>query len=377
MARTKKLTLDEKLNAKSDTFIKKIDSEMHFQSELTNDSMSFEWLDEVEFSCPYIDNIVRNPKVALITEEDVVKIEKAKKTSVASIKDLSRHTHYIERIDEKTQEVRPSKILIERREETFNTYENRFVFTLINNLLKFVERKSLALEKFESQNTKDLEYAASTTTDVERVTIKLKISAMELPRGKGENDFQKEIEEIKKRIKKVKDYISSWQRSDFVESLEKAHVAFVTSPIKKTNVILKNPNFQIAMKLWSFLQTYDLNDNETSKGGLDTSGDNTLKSILDDSFLMDYYVLDSISYLKREQKEKLSRYALVMIHQQIKRAVAILMNSGITITDEEILQIISSEIKNESNKRLVGSEDVKKKFKSMMDEYMERTQDYL
>ena len=37
--------------------------------------------------------------------------------------------------------------------------------------------------------------------------------------------------------------------------------------------------------------------------GLNSKGDNILKSILDDAFLMDYYVLDSISYNKKEQKE--------------------------------------------------------------------------
>ena len=39
---------------------------------------------------------------------------------------------------------------------------------------------------------------------------------------------------------------------------------------------LKNPNFQIAMKLWTFLQTYDINDNDESKN-LDTEGNDMLK----------------------------------------------------------------------------------------------------
>ena len=83
----------------TETFMKKISSNMHFKSELTNNSMSFDWVNEMEFACPYLDNIVRNPKIALVKEEDIVKIGKAKKTSVASIKDLSRHTHFIEKIN--------------------------------------------------------------------------------------------------------------------------------------------------------------------------------------------------------------------------------------------------------------------------------------
>jgi len=377
MARAKKIPSDEKLAEKSELFMQNVSSDMSFKSELTNDSMSFDWVNEIEFSCPYIDNIVRNPKVALIKEEEVVKIEKARKITVASVKDLSKHTHFIEKIDKVTNEVRPSKILIEHHEETFNTYENRFIYTLIDNLLKFIMRKEVALENFKTKNDKVLEYAATTNNGYEKVNVELKISSKEMPKGSKENDFQKEIEELKKRVKKMKDYIASWKRSEMLKSLEKAHVAFVISPIKKTNMILKNPNFQIAMKLWDFLQTYDYDDTDGSKDGLDTTGDDVLKGILDESFLIDYCVFDSISSSKREQKEKLSKYAVIMVKKEIQRAVSLLLNCGIKITDEEIIAMITNEIKNEKEKRAIGNTDIKKKFQSAMDEYLERTQDYL
>ena len=66
-----------------------------------------------------------------------------------------------------------------------------------------------------------------------------------------------------------------------------------------------------------------------------------------------------------------------MLKQEIQRLVFLLLNSGIKLTDEEILEMISSEIKNEKEKRFASSTDVKNKFKSALDEYLERTQDYL
>jgi hypothetical protein len=159
-------------------------------------------------------------------------------------------------------------------------------------------------------------------------------------------------------------------------SLDRAHVARVFPPIRKTNMILKNPNFQIAMKLWEFLQHYFEIDSDGSADGLDTSGNDLLKGVLDDAFLMNYYVLDSISSSKKEQKEKLSRYAVIMIKHQLQRAVSLLLNNGIKITDEEILNLVSGELKSEKSKRLAGSDDVKKKFKNAMEEYLERTQNY-
>jgi hypothetical protein len=373
----KSIGIDEKLNEKSALFMKNVDSGMHFQSELASDSVAFDWVEKIEAACPYIDNIIRHPKLALINESDVVKIELARKITVESVKDLSKHTHYIEKIDKETNEVHPSKILVLRREETYNTYENRFVYTLISNLNRFMMKKEEALEGFEVKNDKVLEYAATTTNGRERVNIEFKISSTEIPKDGNNGDFENEIDSIRARVKKIRDYINSWRRSEFMTSLEKAHVSFVIPPIKKTNMILKNPNFQIAMKLWEFLQNYDYKDNDNSKESLDTDGNEVLKGILNDSFLMDYFVLDSISSSKREQKEKLYKYAVVMLKQQIQRSVSLLLNSGIRVSDEEILSMVSNEIKNEKSKSLVGSTDVKKKFKSAMDEYLERTQNYL
>lgn len=377
MAKSQKIIADEKLYEKSELFRDNISSEMFFKSELISDLMTFDWLDEIELSCVYIDNIIRNPKVTLINEESVVKIEKAKKITVDSVKDLSRHTQFIDKIDAVTNEVQPSKILIVYPEETFNTYENRFVYTLIDNLNRFVEKKESLLESYESKSTKSLEYAASTTTDTERINVEIKIDANQLPKGKSEADFEDEIAAIRLRVKKIRDYLNSWFRSEMMKSLSKAHVAFIIPPIKRTNLILKNPNYQIAMRLWEFLQSYDDNHGDGSKEGLDTSGDNLLKGILNDSFLLDYFVLDSICSSKRKQKEQLTKYAIIMVRQQLQRIIEILLNSGITISDEEILSMISSEIKNQKSRILIGSTDVKKKFKSAIDEYLERTQDYL
>lgn len=376
MAKFVEISSDEKTKKKAQSFVKNVKSEMTYKSELSGDSMSFEWVNEIEFACSYIDNIVRAPRVTLVNDENVVKVEKAKKITVETVKDLSRHTHYIEKIN-KNDEVQPSKLLDVRSEETFNTYENRFIYTLIDTIKNFVAKKERELENFESKNSKTLQYSASTTNGSEKVNINLEINSKEIIGDKCDNDSKKELDEIKARIKRINQYITSWDKSEFAKALTKAHVALVKPPITKTNLIIKNPNFQIATKLWGYLQVYDLNKNNGSKQGLDSNGNNTLKDILTETFLTDYFVLDSISSTKKEQKEKLAKYAVIMIKNQIQRSVSLLLNSGIKITDEEILAMIAEEIKSEKNKRLVGSNDVKKKFKSAMDEYLERTQSYL
>ena len=120
------------------TFNKKIESEMSYKSAFNGNALSFDWIDEFENACPRIDIIVRNAKVTLIQEANIELIEKAKRITVESVKDLARHTNYINTFDEKTGMVEPGKILDIRNEETFNIYENRFLHTLIYLLDRFV-----------------------------------------------------------------------------------------------------------------------------------------------------------------------------------------------------------------------------------------------
>ncbi|MFA6753014.1 MAG: hypothetical protein WCR93_01935, partial [Bacilli bacterium] len=148
-------------------------------------------------------------------------------------------------------------------------------------------------------------------------------------------------------------------------------------PIKRTNVILKNPNFQAAVKLWDFLQSYEDSNSENKKEGLDSTGDGILKSILNDAFLMEYFVLDSISSSKREQKKRISEYAVILMHQQIKRVISMLLNNGTIISEQEILKIITDELKKEKNKTEIDGSEIKNKFKSAIDEYLEKVRNYL
>ena len=371
------IEVNEEKQKKSKTFLNKLESDMHFNSDYTGDLLSFDWLDEIEKACPFIDIIVRIPKIALIREEEVVKIEKSKKITVASVKDLTKHTHYINKVDKKTDSVEPKKILDVRSEETFNIYENRFLYTLICDMDKFVYEKEKLLDNFAVRDNKSLEYTASTVTTNEKVNVEIKVVSESLPTSKVDDDIKEELKSIKARLKRVKEYIGSWQKSEMIKSLEKAHVSFIKPPIKKTNLILKNPNFRIAVTLWEYLNNYDYEDRDEEKDNIDNDGNDILKGFLDHSFLIDYFVMDSMTAYKREQKKNMSKYAVILLTEEIRRIVSLLLSSGYKITDEELLNMIAKEINKEKSERLVGVDDVKKKFKSALDEYLERVQDYL
>ncbi|MDD3187245.1 MAG: DUF2357 domain-containing protein [Bacilli bacterium] len=376
MAKSFSNFVDKEKEKKGKSFSKRVSSEMHYRSILSGDLTSFEWLNEIELACPYIDNVIRNPKLSLIKEEDIVKIGKAKKITVDSIKDLSKHTQFIDKIDEVTDDVEPSKILIVRNEETFNTYENRFLYTLLDYLNKFIAIQEDLLKKFELKNERTIEYSATSKVDSKTINVDLKISEVEKPKGSSNKSLEDEIAKVKSRVKGVKEYLNYWKKSEIIKALDKAHVPLVKAPISMTNMLLKNPNFQIAMRLWTFLQMYGTVENDAPKG-TDQDDIETVKSMMDDTFLTNYFALELMPLKKREQKKELVEYSVVLLRKQLKKTIQLLLNSGLDITEKDILALISNEIESGKDKRLVGSEDVKKKFKSALDEYLERTKGIL
>ena len=367
--------VDADVLKKCDDFRNKINSKMSYVSKLSSDILDLIWLEKLEEACPYIDNIIRNPKLTLIREEEVMKIEKVRKINVDSVKNLAKHSFYIEKINE-DNDVQPSKILEIRNEETYNIYENRFIYTLLDKLNRFIREKETMLEKFSANDYKLLTYEASTISLSENINIELNISSTADLKESNDDKFNKKIDDIKNRLSKIKKYTSNWDKSEMIKSLKRAHVHFIIPPIKKTNIILKNPNFQIATKLWEFLSKYEEN-NDNQVNGLSSKGNEMLINILNHSFFTNFIVLDSVKKTKKEQRESLSNYAFIMINEEIKRIVSLLYDCGIRITDEEILKMVADAIAEERNKRVIDSDDVKLQFKDAINDYMERLQEYL
>ena len=366
--------IDVNLKTKKELFSNKVESDFKFNSNYLGDVLNLEWLDKIEATCPNIDTIVRRAKFALIKEEETVRMERSKNVTVESIKDLAKHTNYIDVYEPENKKILPSKILNIRSEETFNIYENRFLFTLITCLDDFIYKREQELKDLTVNDEKSLLYKGKSEIGSEKVNIELKITSLITNTKDVDKKIKEELKILFKRIKRIKEYISSWQKSEMYKSLEKAHISLINPPIKKTNIILKNPNFQLAVVLWDYLRMYDLDDNENIRDNLNKEK-NELMKYVDQSFLKTYCVLDSISKLKSTQKHKMADYLVLLLLDEVENTMEILKSCGYDISEEQLINMILKENKNKKNTRLVGSDDVKKKFKSAMDEYLERIQE--
>ena len=111
----------------------------------TKKSYSTEWIDTLEDCIVALDTIVRNPRKFIVIEEDIVDISLARSISVESVKHLSQHTNLISSVT-KDGMVIPSKILNTSKEESFEIYENRFIYTLLLKIRDFIDIRSNAIK---------------------------------------------------------------------------------------------------------------------------------------------------------------------------------------------------------------------------------------
>lgn len=86
---------------KNKDFYENINSNLRVVTNYDKTSTNFEWLNIMEDTIRYLDNILRNPNRFIINEEDIVKIELARRVTVESIKHLSKNTNLIQDIDKK------------------------------------------------------------------------------------------------------------------------------------------------------------------------------------------------------------------------------------------------------------------------------------
>jgi hypothetical protein len=295
--------LEEEENIEdNDLFLHNLNSTLYVKKDFDMKEFDYEWLDKIEDCLPYIDNILRNPKRFIINEEEVVKVELARRVTVESIIHLTQHTSLIQKIED-DGDVKPSKILNINKEESMDTYENRFIYTLLDNLRLFFQMRveatagqSYCLDK----NT--LQYAANTKVFGENLKINIDVS--DVTKNIKEHSGDKGNMTLDDRLRRAKMQIDGFFGTELMQILGKLHFEPVRSPIKKTNVILKNTNFQYAMKLWDYLQNHVADDTKIFKSNKKYEDNGILKEYMNNTFLFDYLAMNTISAIDSNDRKK-------------------------------------------------------------------------
>lgn len=237
------------------------DTQASLKQRVIRKSIDTEWISRVEQALPALDIIIRQPTVAIEDVEEIVPVELTRVVSEKSVKHLAQHTNLIREI--KGDEITPSKILNVYREETYLTYENKFINTLLARLSAFVDRRYRLLvggSGVEQDYAFDYDAGFEHFTAEQKRTgakVKLQIALTSPDLGELSDtdiDLNNQFAAALERIERINQAINAYLSSPFAQKLGRN---YIRPPVIRTNAILKNKNFKDCLSLWEFIEGYD------------------------------------------------------------------------------------------------------------------------
>ncbi len=208
------------------------------------------WIDTLESYIPSIDRIIRNAKTTLRYDREVTDIERAKKVGSEAVRHLAQNTHMIRDIDH--GRVIPKKILTSQAEIEIATYENRFIKTLLDRLIDFLNaRQRIIKNNVDTLSKRDFDMKS--TFDVQDVKIDLEV------RLKTEQHIETDEQSVHnhkllKRTNYLLSMLGSLKKTTFMKELEDTKP--VKPPIIKTQILQKNVDYRNGYLLWLFMDRH-------------------------------------------------------------------------------------------------------------------------
>ena len=210
-----------------------------------------EWISMIEDSLDAINAITEKPRRFITTEEEVVPVSLAKKISADSVRHLSQNTQFLAPSDDGG--IHPTKILNVNTVETYDLYENRFVYHLIQRLLTFVDKRTDVIFWSTGNEVRNRFKMHSKIDDAyEEIEYNVEMTVKNR-QSFAENDADNM--ETFMRIDRVRRLVMALRNASFCQIM--AGCAAVRSPIQRTNLIMKDPNYRKCYQLWQFMERYD------------------------------------------------------------------------------------------------------------------------
>lgn len=303
------------------------------------------WVNAIEEALPAIQYVVFHPRKFIEEEREIVNIAMARNMTAESIRHLLAHSNYIDEYKEDGTVI-PNKILNIYKEESMNTYENRFICTLIGELQFFVNKRFDAI--FEaSKDELGVNFEVNSVIDnyTEAIDYKLQIKIRD-----KQNDMENETDnnDIFSRIIEIHRNVNMLVSTEFVNIMRRFPV--VKHPIVKTNAIAKNKDYKACHKLWNFIHSYNQVGFKVDLVKQDPNITRAFEKDIYNSFVWNYAMLhnymedvDALNINRERRKKELDMPGIRKLLEEIV--------AGTDIPDENLRKIVENELKSIQNRR--------------------------
>lgn len=324
------------------------------------------WVDAIEEALPSLQYVVLHPRKFIEEEREVVNIAMARNMTSESVRHLLAHSNYIDEYKEDGTVI-PNKILNIYKEESLNTYENRFICTLIAELQFFINKRFDAI--FEaSKDELGVNFEVGSTIDnyTETIDYRLNIKIRD-----KQTDVESELanEDVFARIIQLHRKINMLVGTEFVTTMRR--FPSVKHPIVKTNAIAKNQYYKACHKLWNFIHSYNQVGYKVDLLKQDPNISRAFEEDIYNSFIWNYAMLhnymEDVDELNLDRETRKKEMDIKTIRQLLEEIV-----SGTDIPDANLRKIINNELtaiqsRKNSEKRAaqrVAQEQMKKERSS-------------
>lgn len=253
-----------------------------------------DWVEAIEEGLEHIEKTIEAQRRFIKYEGDTVRIEKAKRTTVESVKHLSKHSNLIK--EERGDSVLPEKLYVVENEENFAVYENRFIYMLLTMLNDFVSVRYSAVTDAKSRARYTF-FAKRNITAAGR-KISFDVSFDEYSTRLDTEDSAKE-DPIYARVGVILARIVEFLDTPLMKTVSQAPM--LKPPIVRTNVLKMNPHFFAAYELYTYILAYTGNGYEITENKESVSAfDDRTCDLLCDSILFQA----NIAYMGSERMKR-------------------------------------------------------------------------
>ena len=212
-----------------------------------------DWVEKIEEVLPYMDKAIREDRKFIETYEEVDRVDKVKQVTKEAVRHLTQHTSLIQAVGADGS-VSPSKLLNTHREDSYATYENRFLYTLIFKTISFVEARFRALKEAPNDSYTSVEMKRYANLNNQKFAFSLTYASESHDRDKIDKGEDVSNLSDYERIIRIRMMLDDFVNTSLIQALKGC--IQVRSPINKTNCIKKNPNFAKCNELWAFIESY-------------------------------------------------------------------------------------------------------------------------
>ena len=311
-----------------------------------------EWVIAIEEALPALRKVVQNPRRYIGEEREVVNVALAKGFSQESIQHLIQHSNLVDNINDDGTVI-PNRILSVMKEESLNTYENRFIATLIMELQRFINKRfNVIFDNSKDERGTLFEMESLIDNYTETISYKLEIKIRE-----KQTDVENEEENmgIFNRISKIHREVNDLAGSGFMTIMKKFQP--VRHPIVKTNAIGKNLNYKACHKLWNYLHDYERVGYKVEMVKQEPVISRELERDIYNSFLWDYFMIrnyiEQTDYLNPDLPQRKKEITIKHIRQALDEIIR-----GLDMSDANVRKLIMSELSDLQLKRKAEMQSV-------------------